>query len=126
MDQPQGELLSKTIAMPADTNPNGDIFGGWLLSQMDLSGAVAAKRRARSRVVTVAINSMTFLKPVSVGDLVCCYGLLVNEGKTSMTYQIQVWILKHPFTEERVKVTEGLFTFVAVNQDGKSIPIDPP
>lgn len=116
--KPEGELTIQTLAMPADTNANGDIFGGWLVSQMDLAAGVLAKRLAKGRVVTVAINSMTFLKPVRVGDIVSCHVKLLKQGNTSMTIEVEVWA--QPFDESvKYKVTQGIFVFVAVNEAGK-------
>lgn len=118
---PCGEITIQTLAMPADTNPNGDIFGGWLVSQMDLAAGVLAKRVAQGRVVTVAIHSMSFLKPVHVGDVVTCYVHLQKRGKTSMTIGIEVWTqgTQGNIGEDAYKVTEGIFVFVAVDADGK-------
>lgn len=116
--EPRGELTIQTLAMPADTNPNGDIFGGWLVSQMDLAAGVLAKRISKGRVVTVAINSMTFLKPVQVGNIVSCHVKLLKQGKTSMTIEVEVWT--QPFdSNSHYKVTEGTFVFVAVNEEGR-------
>ncbi len=115
---PSGELAIQTLAMPAHTNANGDIFGGWLVSQMDLAGAVIAKQAAGGRVVTVAINSMSFHQPVHVGDLVCCYGKLLKTGSTSLTVSVDVWT-KHQVTGVENHVTEGLFVYVAIDNDGK-------
>ncbi|PWY56587.1 acyl-CoA thioester hydrolase YciA [Legionella qingyii] len=116
---PQGELAIQTLAMPADTNANGDIFGGWIVSQMDLAAGILAKRLALGRVVTVAIHSMSFLKPVHVGDLVSCYVTLVKQGNTSMTFRVEVWA--HPATQnETYQVTEGVFVFVAIDEKGKA------
>lgn len=89
---PVGELLLRTLAMPADTNPNGDIFGGWIMSQMDIAGGIFAKDLARSRVVTVAADSITFFRPVHVGDVVCCYGKVLRTGTTSVTINLEVWV----------------------------------
>lgn len=113
-----GELVIRTLAMPSDTNANGDIFGGWLLSQMDLGGGILAKRRARSRIATVAITAMSFLNAVHVGDVVCCYAKIIKEGRTSMTIKIQAWT-SHPENGTRLKVTEGEFIYVAIDQQGK-------
>ena len=121
---PNGELVLKTVAMPSDTNANGDIFGGWLLSQMDLAGAIAAKHRSLSRVATIAIDSMVFHKAVNVGDLVCCYTELEKVGNTSMTIKVEVWVTRHPFDEGEIKVTEGMFTFVAIDSNGRSHSVD--
>lgn len=91
---PQGEMVSRTLAMPADTNANGDIFGGWLMSQMDMGGAILAKEIAKGRVVTVRVDGMTFLKPVAVGDVVSCYARCIRTGNSSMTINVEVWIKK--------------------------------
>lgn len=120
--QPAGVLLLRTLAMPADTNPSGDIFGGWIMAQMDMGGAILAKEMARGRVVTVAVDAMSFLKPVSVGDVVCCYGQCVHVGNSSLKVKLEVWV-KKVATEpigERYCVTEGVITYVAVGKDGRS------
>lgn len=91
---PSGELVLRTLAMPADTNANGDIFGGWLMSQMDIGGAIQAKEIAEGRVVTVRVDGMTFLKPVAVGDVVCCYAHCIRTGRSSITINIEVWVKK--------------------------------
>lgn len=117
-NSPKGELTIQTLAMPADTNPNGDIFGGWIVSQMDLAAGILAKRISLGRVATVAIHSMTFLKPVHIGDLVSCHVTLQKQGTTSMTINVEVWAL--PTTQTtRYQVTEGVFVFVAIDDDGK-------
>ncbi len=117
-NSPKGELTIQTLAMPADTNANGDIFGGWIVSQMDLAAGILAKRISLGRVATVAIHSMTFLKPVHIGDLVSCHVTLQKQGNTSMTISVEVWAL--PTTQiERYQVTEGVFVFVAIDDDGK-------
>ncbi|CAM2870368.1 hydrolase [Legionella steigerwaltii] len=116
---PKGELTIQTLAMPASTNANGDIFGGWIVSQMDLAAGILAKRLALGRVATVAIHSMNFLKPVHVGDLVSCYVTLVKQGNTSMTFSVEVWA--HPATQDGAyQVTEGIFVFVAIDEEGRS------
>lgn len=120
--QSQGSLLLRTLAMPSDTNANGDIFGGWIMSQMDMGGAILAKEIAHGRVVTVAVDSMTFIRPISVGDVVCCYGQCVKVGRSSIQIKIEVWAKKvssEPIGE-RYCVTEAIFTFVAVDKQGKS------
>ncbi|MDI9819017.1 MULTISPECIES: acyl-CoA thioester hydrolase YciA [unclassified Legionella] len=118
MDQPRGEITIQTLAMPADTNANGDIFGGWLVSQMDLAAGVLAKKIARGRVATVAIHSMTFMKPVHVGDIVSCHVELIKRGNSSMTIAVEVWA--EPATSGgRYRVTEGTFIFVAIDEKGK-------
>jgi acyl-CoA thioesterase YciA len=115
---PKGELTIQTLAMPVSTNANGDIFGGWIVSQMDLAAGVLAKRLSQGRVATVAINSMTFLKPVHVGDVVSCHVELIKQGNTSMTISVEVWAL--PATQaERYQVTEGVFVFVAIDENRK-------
>lgn len=123
-EAPVGELTVRTVAMPADTNSNGDIFGGWVLSQMDIAGGVFARARAQGRVATVAINAMSFIRPVQVGDVLCVYSTLEREGRTSMTVHLEAWALRTA-TGERVKVTEGEFTFVAIDDKGKSRPLPP-
>ena len=115
---PHGELTIQNLAMPANTNANGDIFGGWIVSQMDLAAGVLAKRLAQGRVVTVAINSMTFLKPVHVGDVISCHVSLLKQGSTSMTIAVEVWALPAAI-DERYQVTEGTFVFVAIDEQGK-------
>ncbi len=117
--KPRGELALQTMTMPADTNPSGDIFGGWLVSQMDLAGAIAASKVARSRVVTVAIESMSFLVPVQVGSVVSCYTDVIKVGRSSMRINIEVWMY-HKQTFETAKVTEGEFVFVALDDKGKA------
>lgn len=114
----------RTIAMPADANANGDIFGGWVLSQMDLAGGSLAVQRARGRTATVAVTSMTFYLPVFVGDEVSCYGRVVKVGRTSIIIDIDSWARRHR-TGERVKVTEGTFTYVAIGEDRKPRPVPP-
>ena len=121
--EPEGELVIRTIAMPKDTNFNGDIFGGWLLAQMDLGGAIAARKLSRSRITTVAIDSMRFRHPVHVGDTVCCHAKLERVGTTSMTYKIIAWVNPMGISEQRCCVTEALFTYVAIDKDGKPIPV---
>jgi len=121
-DQPQGELVIQTIAMPKDTNRDGDIFGGWLVSQMDLGSAILAGKVAKSRVVTVAIEGMSFLNPVRVGDTVACYAWVEKIGRTSMKICVDVWVTRYR-TGERVKVTNGVFTYVALGPDGKPVRV---
>ncbi|AUH00803.1 acyl-CoA thioester hydrolase YciA [Pectobacteriaceae bacterium CE70] len=118
---PHGELVLRTLAMPADTNANGDIFGGWLMSQMDIGGAILAKEIAEGRVVTVRVDGMTFLKSVAVGDVVCCYALCTRTGRSSITINVEVWVKKvssEPIGQ-RYRATEALFTYVAVDDDGR-------
>ena len=122
VDQPRGELVIQTIAMPKDTNRDGDIFGGWLVSQMDLGSAILAGQIAKSRVVTVAIEGMAFINPVRVGDTVACYAWLEKIGNTSMKICVDVWVTRYR-TGERVKVTSGVFTYVALGADGRPTPV---
>lgn len=119
---PTGEVVIRTLAMPADTNANGDIFGGWLLSQMDLGGAVLARSIARSRVVTVAIDSMSFLRAVNVGDLVTCYAQLLGVGRTSVRIHVEAWT-QHFAEGTQLRVTEGTLTYVAIDDAGKPHPV---
>jgi acyl-CoA thioesterase YciA len=121
--EPQGELAVRIVAMPADTNANGDIFGGWLVSHMDLSGGIEARRRANCRIVTVAINSLKFIRPVGVGDTVGCYVELLKVGRTSMQFKIEAWALSF-YSAKHQQVAEGLFTFVAIDEQGKPQPVD--
>jgi acyl-CoA thioesterase YciA len=121
-DKPQGKVTIQTIAMPADTNANGDIFGGWLLSQMDLACGVLAKQLSNGRIATVAVQSMTFLKPVHVGDLVSCHASLIKEGHSSMTILVEVWTNSH-LPQQEHKVTEGTFISVAIDDSGRPRPI---
>lgn len=119
---PKGDLVIRTIAMPADTNSNGDIFGGWLLSQMDLGGAVFACNLAHSRVATVAIEAMSFIHPVLVGDIVTCFASLQSIGRTSMKIDLEAWVQRH--TDGSLhRVTEGLFTYVAIDEAGRPRPV---
>ena len=119
--EPHGVLAYQTIAMPADANWNGDIFGGWLVSQMDLAGAVTARARAQGRVATVAIDSMSFLRPVPVGAVVSCYTHLEEVGRTSMQICVEAWVRED--SGEASKVTEGMFIFVAIDNDGRTRPV---
>ncbi len=115
----------RTIAMPADTNPNGDIFGGWVLSQMDIAGGLTAARRAQGRVATVGIDAMTFVRPVRVGDVMCCYGHVEKVGTTSITVAIEAWKVRwFERREVRTLVTEGRFTYVAIDDGGRKRPVD--
>ena len=121
---PTGEPAIRTIAMPADTNGSGDIFGGWLMAQMDLAASVTARGRARSRVVTVAVDGMVFHKPVRVGDVVSIHAELVAEGTTSMTVDVEAWVLRQ-LEGPRLKVTEARFVYVAVDEAGRKRPLPP-
>ena len=116
---PQGELALQTVAMPKDTNPNGDIFGGWLLSHMDLAGGITAADVAGGRVATVAIDGMAFLTPVHVGAVVTCYCDVLDIGRSSIRIMVEVWI-NSPHDGEPLKVTEGEFVFVAIDGNGRT------
>jgi acyl-CoA thioesterase YciA len=120
---PQGELVIRTIAMPADTNSNGDIFGGWLVSQMDIGGAILARNLAKSRVTTVAIDAMSFIHPVYVGDIVSCHALHRKTGRTSMTVEVEAWAQRTK-GGEHVRVTRGTFTYVAIDDAGRPHPVN--
>jgi acyl-CoA thioesterase YciA len=121
---PQAEPALRAIAMPADANPHGDIFGGWLLSQMDLAGGAVARRRAKGRTVTVAITGMTFHRPVFVGDEVTCYAEIIKVGRTSITMKVESWV-RRGLGEEQIAVTEGIFTYVAVDEDRRPRRVPP-
>jgi len=120
---PKGKLILRTLAMPADTNSKGDIFGGWIMSQMDIAGGILSQEITNSRMVTVAVNSMKFIRPVLVGDVVGCYGSVVRIGNTSITLELEVWV--HSVGRQvdgkspSLKVTEAAFTFVAIDENGK-------
>jgi acyl-CoA thioesterase YciA len=122
--EPQGALTIRALAMPADTNPSGDIFGGWVLSQMDIAGAIAAVERARGRVATVAIDAMTFIAPVKVGDILCVYTEITRTGTTSITVAVEAWARRDRL-DDRVQVTAGHFVYVALGDDGSKRPLPP-
>ena len=123
MTHPNGELVIQILAMPADTNMNGDIFGGWLVSHMDMGAGIAGRRHAGTRVVTVAIDGLSFIKPVYVGDVVSCYAELIKVGRTSMQFNVEVWT--RAFDENGHKqVAKGLFTFVAIDKHGLPCVVD--
>ena len=115
--EPLGDLCIRTLAMPADTNANGDIFGGWLLSQMDVGGGIFASKVARSRTVTVAIEAMNFRKPVYVGDLVSVHATLVRIGRTSVMVRLEAWVLRRKEMQS-ILVTDGNFTYVSIDDHG--------
>jgi acyl-CoA thioesterase YciA len=119
--KPKGQLLLRTLSMPADTNANGDIFGGWIMSQLDLAGAILAQEISGGRIATVSVSSITFKKPVKVGDVVCCYGECVKIGRTSMSIDLEVWV--KPIQEDKVnlrfQVCEANFNYVAIDLSGK-------
>ena len=119
---PAGEPALRAIAMPADANPFGDIFGGWLLAQMDLAGGTVATRRAKGRTATVAITAMSFHRPVFIGDEVSCYAEIIRVGKSSITVKVESWA-RRGTGEEKIEVTEGIFTYVAVDNDRRPRPV---
>lgn len=127
---PSGELLLRTMPLPADTSFNGDVFGGWIMSQMDIAGSILAKEVTRGRTATVAVESMQFIKPVRVGDVVCCYGRVLAVGTTSVTIMLEVWVRPILGDSDNLftnyKVTEAAFTYVALGEDGKKRPIGYP
>ncbi len=122
--EPSGTLTIRTLAMPADTNPSGDIFGGWVLSQMDIAGGIAANERAHGRCATVAVDAMTFIAPVKVGDVLCVYTTIDRVGTTSITVAVEAWARRNRIAD-RVKVTDGRFVYVALGEDGRKRPIPP-
>ena len=116
--EPKGDLCTRTLAMPADTNQNGDIFGGWLLSQMDIGGGVYAAKVTKTRNVTVAIDAINFRKPVNVGDLVSVYAKLVRLGRTSITVHLEAWVIRRREVKP-ILVTDGNFTYVSIDEQGR-------
>ncbi|MEZ9133054.1 acyl-CoA thioesterase [Vibrio breoganii] len=123
---PRGEMLLRTLAMPADTNANGDIFGGWIMSQLDLAGGILAKEISKGRIATVSVSSITFKRPVSVGDIVCCHGECSRIGNSSMSIELQVWNKKvmGERTGERDLVCEATFHYVAIDENGRPRAIE--
>ena len=120
---PSGDLTVRTIAMPADTNANGDIFGGWVMSQMDQAGGIAAVERSQGRAVTVAVDAMTFIRPVKVGDVLSVYTEVEAVGRTSMKIHVEAWARRFR-TQLREQVTEATFTFVAIDDEGRPRPLE--
>jgi acyl-CoA thioesterase YciA len=120
--EPRGDLTVRVAAMPADTNANGDIFGGWVLSQMDAAGGIAAVEHAKGRVVTIAVDAMTFISPVKVGDVLCVYTAIDAVGRTSMKVHIEAWARRFR-THDREKVTDATFTYVAIDENGRPRPV---
>ena len=124
--EPRGELAIRTLAMPRDTNPSGDIFGGWLLAQMDVAGGITAAWRAQGRTATVAVTGMAFHRPVHVGDVLCVYAEVERIGRTSLTVPIEAWVHRRGDMDPRVKVAEGVFTYVAIDADGNKRDVPNP
>ncbi|TYL48446.1 acyl-CoA thioesterase [Marinomonas sp. IMCC 4694] len=121
-EKTKGRLTTRTVAMPGDTNPAGDIFGGWVVSQMDIAAGICAGQRAQSRVVTVALDGMSFIRPVKVGDILGVYTKVDSVGRTSMNILVEAWVRRGRIGQ-REKVTEGMFKFVAIDETGASMPI---
>jgi len=121
-EHPKGTLTVRSLAMPADTNANGDIFGGWVLSQMDQAGGIAGIERARGRVTTVAIDAMTFIRPVRVGDALSVYCHIETIGRSSMRIHVEAWVRRFGSGSDE-KVTEAKFTFVAIDENGRPRPV---
>lgn len=117
-ETPRGDLTLRTVAMPSDVNVNGDIFGGWVLSQMDVASGIVAAARAQGRVTTVAVDAMKFIRPVQVGDVLCVYAWVDRVGKSSMAIGLEAWALRR-LGGVREKVTEGVFTYVAIDDSGR-------
>lgn len=122
--QPTGQLTIRIVAMPADTNSSGDIFGGWIMAQMDLSAGVAGRERAHGRVVTASVSSLSFLQPVKIGDVVAVYTEVVGTGRSSIRIQIEAWVVRGAGSAQ-LKVTEALFVMVAVDEAGASVALPP-
>ncbi|MBI5922490.1 MAG: acyl-CoA thioesterase [Betaproteobacteria bacterium] len=123
---PDQEPVLRVVPMPSDMNPSGDIFGGWVMAQVDIAGSIPALRLARGRIATVAVNSFLFKQPISVGDLVSFYAEVVRVGKTSITVDVQVYAERNPANPFIVRVTEALLTYVALNKDGSKRQLDQP
>ena len=126
VELPPGLPALRVTPMPADANANGDIFGGWIMSQVDIAGSVPAARRARGRIATVAVNSFVFKQPVLIGDLVSFYATIEKTGRTSITVSVEVYAQRNPDQEVTVKVTEASLTYVAVGPDRKPRELPPP
>jgi acyl-CoA thioesterase YciA len=121
-ETPEGELTLRTLAMPKDVNVNGDIFGGWVLSQMDMAAGIVAGAKAQGRVATVAVDAMKFIRPVKVGDVLCIYADIAKVGRTSLAIGIEAWALRNRIGA-REKVTEAVFTFVSIDNNGRPTPL---
>lgn len=120
------ELVLRVMPLPSDVNANGDIFGGWLMAQVDMAGAVLPNRIARGRIATVAVNEFLFKQPVSIGDLLSFYAKVVRVGRTSISVHVEVFAERNPAHPELVKVTEASITYVAIDKDGKPRPVSAP
>jgi acyl-CoA thioesterase YciA len=124
-EEPRGELTVRIVAMPADTNPAGDIFGGWIMGLMDSAAGIVAREKAQGRVVTASVSSVSFLQPVKVGDVVCCYTTITGTGRSSITLDVETWVVRD-FAKSRLKVTDAKFVMVAIGADGRPRPLTPP
>ncbi|MDQ0456462.1 acyl-CoA thioesterase [Rhizobium paknamense] len=124
LEEPQGELTLRTLAMPADTNPAGDIFGGWVLAQMDAAAGIRSAERAKGRTVTAAVKEVSFKRPVKVGDTLCVYTSVTQVGRTSLTLYVECWV-RRQYSQERQKVTDAHFIMVALDEQGKPRAVDP-
>jgi len=122
---PEGIPTLRVVPMPADVNPNGDVFGGWVMAQVDIAGGIAAMRRSRGRATTVAVNAFQFRQPVSVGDVLSLYTKILRVGRTSMTIDVEVYAERHPCRPVTVKVTEATLTYVAIDSEGKKRELPP-
>lgn len=122
---PEGIPTLRVVPMPADVNPNGDVFGGWVMAQVDIAGGIAAMRRSRGRATTVAVNAFQFRQPVSVGDVLSLYTKILRVGRTSMTIDVEVYAERHPCQPVTVKVTEATLTYVAIDSEGKKRELPP-
>ncbi|MDV7143653.1 acyl-CoA thioesterase [Tropicimonas sp. TH_r6] len=120
--EPHGELTLRTLAMPADVNVSGDIFGGWVLAQMDIAAGMAAGMRAQGRVATIAVDAMKFIRPVRVGDVLCIYTHIARVGRSSMAVSVEAWAIRDRIGAQE-KVTEAVFTFVAIDEAGRTRPV---
>lgn len=120
--QPVGEATLRVVAMPSDVNINGDIFGGWVLSQMDIASGIVAAQRAKGRVTTVAVDAMKFIRPVQVGNILCVWASVARVGRSSMAIKIEAWAVRHRRGISE-KVTEAIFTYVAIDEDGNPRPV---
>ncbi len=121
-DQPHGNLTIRTLAMPADSNPSGDIFGGWVLSQMDIAGGICSRDRVGGRTVTVSLDRMSFIQPVKIGDVLCVYTEVVGIGNTSIEIHVEAWA-QGDRSHTKIKVTEAKFKFVALDDSGRPTPV---
>jgi acyl-CoA thioesterase YciA len=121
-EAPRGELSARHLAMPADTNPAGSIFGGWIMASMDAAASMTATRLADGPTATVAVSNMMFMQPVKVGDAVCFYTDVKRIGRSSITLDVEVWVLRQG-RDDRMKVTQAEFTFVALDEDGRPRPV---